>query len=198
MSVSTFYGPDPYATEPFVVAFLLHRAQHKKAVGFTPLQINKLAYISHGWSLSGLDRPLFNNSNQQIQAWKYGPVVVGIYHMLKKFGRSHITLDNLKQPNNSTKRSGHHNSALIPIIEQDVDDVLMQYPELKKALDWVFNVYMDYTGSELINMTHRPGSPWDQCRSRGIENLFLTSGGKHVPDNIIRLYYKDLGYRIQK
>ena len=192
------YGPDPYATEAFVVAFLLDRATHKKKIGFTPLQIIKLAYVCHGWSLAGLDRPLFNNSNKQIQAWRYGPVVVGIYQMLKDFGRSYITLDKLRQTSHSSEGRRQNTRHLIPIIEQNVDNVLTRYPELTEALDWVFNVYKGYSGAELINMTHRPGSPWDQCRGRGIENWFLTSGGKHVPDNVIRLYYKDLGRRLHE
>ena len=191
------FGPDPITTEPFVVAFLLNKAQTERPRGFTPLQINKLAYICHGWTLAGLDRPLFNNSYKQIQAWKYGPVVVGIYEMLKKFGRSSVTLNKLKESNIPNRGLSTYNNNFDSVIKQDVTDVLTQRPELSQALHWVFDVYAEYTGGELINMTHEPGSPWDQCRARGIERLFLASGGSHVPDNVIRSYYRDLGNRIQ-
>ena len=89
---------DPIATESFTVAYLLHKAEVYNQIGITPLQVNKLAYILHGWTLGIKDLPLFNNTTRQIQAWRYGPVVVGIYHLLKPFGNSPVTLEKIKNP----------------------------------------------------------------------------------------------------
>ena len=46
----------------------------------------KLVYIAHGWTLALIDRPLVSD---QIEAWRYGPVIPGIYHDFRE-GLFHI------------------------------------------------------------------------------------------------------------
>ena len=41
------------------------------------MSILKLTYIAHGKHLAETDTPLFLN---KIQAWRYGPVIVDVYH----------------------------------------------------------------------------------------------------------------------
>ena len=55
----------------------------------TPMQLIKLSYIAHGWTLAILDNPLFKDI---VEAWRYGPVVPDIYHRYKKFGYSRISV----------------------------------------------------------------------------------------------------------
>ena len=43
----------------------------------TNQKLNNLMYFAQGWSLALLGRPLFSN---EIQAWRYGPVIPAIYH----------------------------------------------------------------------------------------------------------------------
>jgi uncharacterized phage-associated protein len=54
----------------------------------TPLQLLKLVYISHGWSLGLRDKPLIHEA---VEAWKYGPVIPDLYHELKQYGSAPIT-----------------------------------------------------------------------------------------------------------
>ena len=49
----------------------------------TPLEIIKLVYFCHGWMLGLYRRPLIK---QNVQAWRYGPVVADVYHCLKQHG----------------------------------------------------------------------------------------------------------------
>ena len=55
----------------------------------TNLKLNKLMYYAQGWSLARLGKPLVQND---IQAWKYGPVIPAIYHDYKNCGNSPITV----------------------------------------------------------------------------------------------------------
>ena len=50
--------------------------------GLTLLQILKLSYISHGFTLALLNKPL---SSEKVEAWMYGPVFCSIYERFKIF-----------------------------------------------------------------------------------------------------------------
>ena len=49
---------------------------------FTHMQIQKLAYFAHAFTLALYDRPL---TNQRFEAWRYGPVSSAIYYSLSRF-----------------------------------------------------------------------------------------------------------------
>ncbi len=73
-----------------VIAYLLKKASSINR-GLTPLQINKLVYICHGWTLGILKKTLIENRTDQIQTWKYGPVVTEAYERLKRWGAQEVT-----------------------------------------------------------------------------------------------------------
>ena len=50
--------------------------------GLTPLQLQKLAFLAHGWSYPVLGRPFIC---EVVEAWKYGPVYPELYDVLKRF-----------------------------------------------------------------------------------------------------------------
>ena len=99
----------------------------------TNLKLNKLLYFAQGWSLVRLGKPLFQND---IQAWKYGPVVASVYHDYKNCGCSPITFVD----------EGYLNS----VFSGD------QYALL---LD-VYAEYGRFTARALTSMTHESGTPW--------------------------------------
>ena len=49
--------------------------------GLTLMQLLKLSYISHGFTLALLDKPL---ADEYAEAWRFGPVFPSIYHEFKK------------------------------------------------------------------------------------------------------------------
>ena len=114
---------------------LLHIARERRKM-LTPMQILKLVYISHGWMLGLHHRPLFN---ENVEVWKYGPVVPGVYRKYKEFRGNPI--DN---PGKDHKED----------MESSKRDVIGQ----------VFDKYATYTGIELSELTHQEGSPWDTAR----------------------------------
>ena len=66
--------------------FIRLAAAHGRRI--TPMQAIKLTYIAHGWHLAMTGRPLLRD---QVQAWKFGPVLPELYHALKAYGNGPIT-----------------------------------------------------------------------------------------------------------
>jgi uncharacterized phage-associated protein len=98
-----------------------------------PMQIQKLLYLGHGWSLALRGKPLILNS---IEAWKYGPVVPPIYQEFKEFRADAIT------------RPARVSS------DAPID------PESKSFIESVWERYKPFNGLQLSAMTHEPGSAW--------------------------------------
>ena len=112
----------------------------------TPMQLVKLTYIAHGWSLGLRGRDLFAN---RIEAWQYGPVIPDLYHATKSYGRSPIPLSAIGE----------------------VNDVAVSRDDYAFLAD-VFNKYGHLDGIALSYLTHRAGTPWTQVydsRFRSIE-----------------------------
>ena len=55
----------------------------KSGGGLTPVQINKLAFISHGYALALAGVPLVS---ERAECWKYGPVFPTIHRELRQYG----------------------------------------------------------------------------------------------------------------
>jgi uncharacterized phage-associated protein len=111
------------------------RIAKRREKSLTPLQLMKLVYISHGWSL-GLDRgDLFSN---RIEAWKYGPVIPDLYRATKSYGRDPIPLDK------------------IDLRAMSVDTATSAF------LEKVFEKYGHLSWYQLSQLTHRAGTPWQQ------------------------------------
>lgn len=132
----------------------------------TPLQVIKMVYIAHGYSLAIHGRPLVDES---IEAWKYGPVVPSVYHRAKKYGGSQIT----RLLYFGIKTDGADS------VKKMFDEYIP--PEDMAVLEGVLEVYGEFTGSELINMTHGSDSPWKYYRPH-ISNL-------KIPDDAIKAHY---------
>ena len=184
----TFRQAVPLATETITVAFLLRKAAENGPGSLTPLQINKLAFILHGWTLGLLDRPLFDNRSRQIQAWLYGPVVVGIYHLLKPFGNAQVSVDRVKV---RWESSNDHRQSYGDVLSETATRFMQVNQESANHLDWVYEIYSDFGGGQLMNLTSETGGPWDQCRPRGLERFGLGQTQKHIPDTVIGPYFKD-------
>lgn len=103
----------------------------KENHGIDNLKINKLVYITLGYSLAFLKKDIFYEA---IEAWKYGPVIPNLYHTYKTYGAKAID-----QFTGETIE-----------LENDVEDVIGK----------VWNTYVSERGVDLINLTHEPNTPW--------------------------------------
>ncbi|MCZ5581375.1 DUF4065 domain-containing protein [Escherichia coli] len=54
----------------------------------THMQLQKLTYIAHGYYLALTGKPLLNEC---VSAWKYGPVIPGMYDAFKDYGNKPVT-----------------------------------------------------------------------------------------------------------
>ncbi len=109
---------------------------------FTHLQIQKLVYYSQAWMLAFYEEPMIFDD---IEVWKYGPVVPAVYHCL-----SH----NKGKPIRET----------IPVHPMDEQEFS---PQQESILEAVYGKYASMTGPELSTMTHRKGTPWHRAKSKG-------------------------------
>jgi uncharacterized phage-associated protein len=110
-------------------------------VALTNMQLQKLVYIAHGYSLALLGEPLFRD---KVYAWQFGPVVPSLYDELKQYGAGQV-----KKPLYTET----------PKIEEEGPDW--------KVIRGVWNSYGKYTGPQLSALTHKPNTPWDETRGSG-------------------------------
>lgn len=170
--------------EFLVIAYLLKKAE-EEGRGLTPLQINKLVYICHGWALGKLGRPLIDNHSGQIEAWKYGPVVRGVYYRLKRWKAEELTYDSFCDefdPYGYGKEYGKE------FLTEMLHDLKKTDPEICKLFDIVWYVYKDLTGGQLITITHKDETPWKTHVKRNVFRQVLPN--IHIPDSTIAEHYR--------
>lgn len=100
------------------------------------MKLQKLVYLSQGWSLALRDRPLFDGN---FEAWANGPVSRDLF-------RNHRTLYSV-----SRWPEGDPNAL-------SADDRLVVHAVLQN--------YGALSGKELSELTHVSGTPWTRARSR--------------------------------
>ncbi|MCR6658026.1 MAG: DUF4065 domain-containing protein [Asticcacaulis sp.] len=99
----------------------------------TPMKLLKLVYIAHGWCLGLYGRPLISDD---VQAWKYGPVIPRLYSAVRDFKSS---------PVDKTLPSPRH------------DDLLEWEKDLVRQ---TYDRYGHMSGVDLSRLTHQPRTPW--------------------------------------
>ena len=105
---------------------------------FTPLQIQKMVFFAHGWTLAFRQEPLLE---REFEAWTYGPVMPAIYHNLSYYGGGAVTQPILARA--------------LPFDDFE-NNILSQ----------VYDLYGKFDGLQLSAMSHTPGGPWDKTWRR--------------------------------
>lgn len=131
-----------------VIANEVLKIAKRKGLSLTPMQLMKLVYIAHGWSLAVMKRDIFSD---RIEAWKYGPVIPSLYQSTKHFGRDPIP----------------HNL----ISDQELSEVDSQ---LEEFLNDVVSKYGHLSGIQLSNLTHMQGTPWYKVYRPNVMHLEIT------------------------
>jgi uncharacterized phage-associated protein len=130
----------------------------------TPMKVQKLVYLSHGWFLAlSKGQPLIK---EKIGAWPFGPVIATLYKKFAKYSKKPIT-ELAKDSNGEVIRIDPRQSEVIAL------------------LDKIWSVYGSMTAIQLSNLTHETGTPWSQVYEEGASKI--------IPDTIIQQHFDALG-----
>ena len=122
----------------------------------TNLKLNKLVYIAQGCYLARYGKPLFA---EEIEAWKYGPVIPSVYAAFRIYGNNVIQ---------SEKGTYDKN-----IFTTDDIDFLLD-------IDAEYGIY---SAGTLVDITHKPGSPWAQYHRPGMNCIIAKESMKQYYTN---------------
>jgi uncharacterized phage-associated protein len=149
---------------PRIVANALIRKGKEHGEKLTHMKLQKLVFFLHGWGLALQGRPIIS---EQVEAWPYGPVVDALYHELKHHGSRPIEqyLVELDEESGQLK-------AFVPTLKDQ---------RFWDLLEKVWDRYGSKSAIFLSEITHLPGTPWEQTRK---------SGGRMIPDELIASYFK--------
>lgn len=106
----------------------------RDSISVSTLKLIKLVYFCQAWALA-YNRSLFD---EEIQAWKYGPVIKSVYDSYKHHGSKTIYIGDDFKENEQ-------------LLEND-----------KELIKSVWNVYKKFDAYTLRDMTHEDGTPWEQ------------------------------------
>ncbi len=149
MTQSTSPPPDAPYTAIAVANFFIQQAI--PAGGVQHLKLQKLVYCAYGWWLYfNQDGALLADASSQAgplvsespEAWQHGPVFSRLYSLLRVHGWGLI-------------RETQSPSPLL-------DPPEIENPKHRRLLTWVWKRYEEFSGRDLSDLTHRPGTPWHQ------------------------------------
>ena len=170
----------PYTSQAVANAYLDLAEASGEAI--TPMKAQKLVFYAHGWHLAITDgQPLID---ERVQAWRYGPVIKSLYADLVEYGNGPIT--KRIKATIWERRDGRLHLA---IVEPNLPPADAGEGVGRELVKQVWSTYGRHTGVQLSNMSHLPGTPWEQTVRKygGVEKL-----PKYVviPDDVIRDYFK--------
>ena len=125
-----------YVTTALDVANALIAKSHSVSSPISHMKLQKLVYFAFGWYGAITKQNLFED---EIQAWKFGPVVPDLYHRFKLYYLNPIPL------NHFFASGSRLNPELLPLINK------------------IWEVYGHFSAEELVNKTHEVGTPWHQA-----------------------------------
>lgn len=153
--------------DPKLIADVFLELGERDGERLTPMKVQKLVYFAHGWTLALTGRPLID---EQVEAWRFGPVVPSLYHALKHYGSEAIPASR-----RISAQAVFGEGEPLPIGELD-----------RKLVEKIWRVYGRFPAVELSEMTHASGSPWHTTWHNGGKD----KKGTDIPDEEIRQYYR--------
>jgi uncharacterized phage-associated protein len=154
-----------YAAAAIANAFLTRSFRDR--IPIDPMKMQKLCYLAQGYSLVEREESLFD---EKFEAWKFGPVLPSLYHLLKTY-RWRSVDQFLRDYDYETRR---YVEAPVP-----TDSVV------NEIIDFVWKNYGSMDAIDLSDWTHENSGPWDQViksQRQFIRNLI-------IPDDMIAEYF---------
>lgn len=156
------------AFSPLAVANAVLEEAWQQGKSLTIMQLLKLVYISHGWSLALLNGPLVD---EEPEAWQHGPVFPSIYRAFRRFGSSPIT--------------ELASTPFGPLAAADLSD------QQRSVVQSVVRGYGDMHAFALSRMTHQPDTPWARTYRDG------AGSSDDISNAVIAEHYRKLAHERQ-
>ena len=136
----------------------------------SPLMVNKLVYLAHGYTLALYDISLIVD---KVEAWKYGPVIPSLFYTMHNYGDNKI--DKLLYCNTYTK-----DPTKMADRKEFLGKNLHQYD---KILDMIIKTYSSMDITSLLGIMHAKDTPWYKYYKTG-------KYGVKIPDKMTQKYFK--------
>jgi uncharacterized phage-associated protein len=141
-------GQRPY-TSIAIANELLKRAKEAD-LPITHLKLQKLVYFSHALCLALEKKPLIRD---EVQAWRYGPVIPDLFRECAKYGKKEIN-DYISSTAIKTG-DGFLDLEFVPSFIDKKDKFS------NSVLDAIIEIYGSKTAGQLSNMAHAKNSAWE-------------------------------------
>lgn len=149
-----------YSASAIAYAFVKKGIEEENYV--TQMKLQKMVYFAHGYHLAKYGEPLIK---EEFEAWKFGPVVPGIYHDYKLYGSDAII-----------------DTGLITDDSDRLEAVKLN-DSATDAINYTWQVTKHLNASQLSRWSHLDGSPWAQVYN---ERQFLIP----IKNTSIQDYFK--------
>ena len=137
----------------------------------SPLKVQKLVYIAHGWHWAFHNESLVDD--EHAEAWEYGPIFASLFHEFKIFGREPI------KGLASEIYIGKYGKTVTHTPKIPLDD-----DRTCRFLDKVWEQYGGHSASTLSSMCHHT-DPWFKARVGDSKKKNV-----HIDDGEIKKYYE--------
>lgn len=159
-------------TNALSVANYFIELAHKEGKSIRLLGLVKRVYIAHGFALALIGRGLLDPRFDKVEAWRYGPVIPSVYHSFKQYKAQPIEEGSVIMEWDAIKKEPVFDTPSLT----KVDEIAI--------VKMVWQRYSAFSDGELVDLTHKKGTPWDICFEDG-KNV-------EIPDQLTELYYKRL------
>ncbi len=130
--------------------------------GISNMKLQKLLYFAQGCFLAITDKKLFN---EDLLAWKHGPVVRTVYEEFAYLSGNEIDIDSL--------RNKEEQMEIFAILDADL--------AVKPILEEVYNTFNQYTAWQLRNISHEKGGAWEKVYDKNNNTI--------IPVESIKKYF---------
>lgn len=137
----------------------------------THLKLEKLVYLSYADYLCKYHSKLFED---QIYAFTHGPVVDSVYKMFKRSGSSYVDPRDYDEETQQTVYVKEMPAkSRILFAKHGVEKI--------RSIDQTISDYGNMTAGQLVDLTHRDGSPWSKVDSSRAYQI--------ISDSLIERYH---------
>ena len=145
------------------------RLAQEEGVQLTQMQLQKLVYLAHGYSLAIEGKPLVEDN---VEAWDYGTVFRPLWDALTQYGRAPVRrIIRWGDGSGFIRKGGKEANARLSRTE-------------KAIVEKVWATYGRYPAFKLSALTHDPNGPWKKHYVKGENRV--------IPNESIREYFSNL------